>query len=283
MDTIDLHLHTSYSDGDCMVKEVVAEVIRRKLAGFSITDHNGVWGLQEARILATKANLRFVDGIELSARVRGMDVHVLGYSEGFDADLLHKELLPTQQGYMERAYEMIKKCQEAGYEKVSWEAVLQRRANEEYPMFLSYDVRRELMEVYGLDHSEARSLTTIGGTCHVPYGAWALTPIGAMELIHKANGVSVLAHPGTIAFEQSQHELEELLGDCVAAGLRGVEGYHPFHQPEFVSWVESYATQHNLIVTGGSDWHGHDHFIENDRQFGSVGISSDAVDRLLQV
>lgn len=280
MGVVDLHLHTTYSDGDFGVPSLVDEVVRRGLSGFSVTDHNGLWGCAEARKLAEKKGLLFIEGIELSTRVNEMDVHMLGFSRSFDAERFHVELKPTQEGYMQRTKEMADKCQRSGFDRVSWEAIKARRSHEEYPMYMSYDVRRELMEKHGLDHSQARELTTIGGKCHVPYGDWAMTPVDSIDLIHRVGGKAVLAHPGTIVFEQSQSVLEKTLSELVESGLDGIEVYHPFHDDELAEFLLHFCSTHDLIVTGGSDWHGPDHFKENDRQFGTIGVPIDAIDQL---
>lgn len=277
----DLHLHSTASDGDFAPADVVREAAKRGLGGVSLTDHNGVWGLEEAAAAAQELELEFVEGIEVTARFNDADVHVLGYSRRFNREVLEEGLVGTRSGYEERTRKMVELCQAAGYDKVDWEAVQARRAHLKNPSFVSFDVVIELMEKYDLLFPAARLMTVKGGVCHVPYGDWALTPEAAVELLHKASGAAVLAHPGIIAHEGSQDILVEILGQLMAAGLNGIEVYHPFHDEEFIAWLQSYLAQHSLAFTGGSDWHGPHHFEDNEARFGSIGVEADDVALLL--
>ncbi len=270
----DLHLHSSASDGDYAPSEVVAEAARRGLRGVSLTDHNGLWGVDEAANAAASLGITFVEGIEITARYEGLDVHVLGYSKAFARDVLTGGLAETRDGYKQRLMDMTELCQAAGYEKVSWESIEGRRAHLENPAHVSFDLAIELMEQYGLSLEEARKLSVIGGKCHVPYGDWAMSPAAAIDLIHQADGIASLAHPGTIEREGDHETLEKLIAEGVAAGLDGIEIFHPFHSEEFTTWLESIREDKGLIATGGSDWHGQDHFKQNDARFGEIGVST---------
>lgn len=278
----DLHLHSNYSDGDVAVEDIVAEAARRGLTGLSITDHNGVWGLAEGAAAAARYGLGWLEGIEISARIADVDVHVLGYSRAFRRERLAEGLAETRRGYEARMQAMIAKCHTAGFNRISWEGICSRRSKMKDPVYLSYDLRRALQGEYGLSFSEVRTLTTRGGACHVPYGAWALSPAEAVALIHGAGGVASLAHARTVIQDGSQSLLEQLLKELLAAGVDGIEIYHPFHTPALVKELQDYCVRHTLLVTGGSDWHGPEQFADSHAQFGSIGISSAELEKLLE-
>lgn len=277
----DLHLHSTYSDGDETVADLVAAVAKVGLAGFSLTDHNGIWGVAEAGRLATAARLACIQGIEVSARSQEVDIHVLGYARAFDGVTLHQKLANTRAGYAERMRKMVSLCQAAGYTNITWEEVTQQRATQEHPVYVSHDLRRLLREKYQLSFEEVRRLTTRGGVCHVPYGDWALSGPQAIELIHQAGGVAVLAHPGTTVADVDQAKLEQIVSELSEAGLDGLEIYHPFHTEELAAWLAEYAHAHSLLVTGGSDWHGASQFPESHAQFGAIGATAAEFEALL--
>ncbi len=270
----DLHLHSSASDGDLPAAEVVHEAARRGLTGISVTDHNGLWGADEAARAAKELGIECIEGIEITARYHETDVHILGYARKFMREVLTKGLAATRAGYEQRIQEMVRRCQAGGYEKVSWEHIQARRADFDNPCFVSFDVARELIDEYSLDPETARKLTVSGGACHVPYGDWALSPSAAVELVHLAGGKASLAHPGTIEHESSQEILLTVLQELMAAGLDALEAVHPFHDDEYQNWLRQLSEEHHLAITGGSDWHGPSRLFENDAVFGKIGVSA---------
>lgn len=270
----DLHLHSTASDGDLAPGEVIRESWRRGLSGASLCDHNGLWGIDEARAEAQKLGLTFWEGIEVTATFRNADVHILGYSHAFDRGLLERVLAATRAGYEERIREMVELCHTTGYTRVSWPDIAARRSRFTNPCHVSFDVARELAEKYGLDLETARKMTVGGGVCHVPYGDWALDPVSAIKSIHQAGGVASLAHPGTIEREGSRELLLQLLRELTAAGLEAIETVHPFHDESYQHYLMGLAHEFALRITGGSDWHGPDHLPMNDAAFGKVGVSA---------
>lgn len=269
----DGHVHSTASDGDLSPADVAFEAARRGLTGFSLTDHNGLWGVDEAAAAAHELGLTFLEGIEVTAKFETADVHVLGYSRGFDRPELEAGLATTRRGYEERIQAMVRRCQAAGYERVFWERIQQRRSRLREPCYVSFDVARELIKNYALAPEAARRLTVSGGACHVPYGDWALSPAAAVDLIHQAGGVASLAHPGTIEREGSRNLLLQVLRTLTAVELDGLEVVHPFHGSEYQAWLTGIAQQAGLTITGGSDWHGPSHLPANDAAFGKLGVS----------
>ena len=271
---IDLHTHSTASDGEKTPAEVVKEASRRGLQGISLTDHNGIWGVSEAARTADSLGLEFIEGLEITAQFEGTDVHILGYSRNFRREILEAGLADTRAGYEQRLKEMTQKCQAAGYDNVSWEDIAARRAGWKNPAHVSFDLAAELRDKYGLDLEAARQLTVTGGACHVPYGSWALAPAAAVALVHNAAGVASLAHPGTIEFEGGREKLDALLDYLIKAGLDGIEVWHPFHAEEYSARLLKISEARGLTATGGSDWHGPNHLPKNNAAFGAFGVSA---------
>lgn len=269
---LDLHLHSTASDGDLAPEQVVQEAAARGLAGISLTDHNGLWGLDEAAGAAGELGLEFLEGIEITARYQTVDVHVLGYARKFAREILEEGLSTTRAGYAARIQAMLALCQTKGYEKVSWADVTARRAGLHNPCFVSFDVARELIDKYSLDPEAARKLTVSGGACYVPYGDWALSPAAAVNLIHRAGGKASLAHPGTIEHESRRETLLAVVRETCLAGLDALEAVHPFHTRDYQDWLMGTAKKNGLQITGGSDWHGPSRLFRNNAAFGKIGV-----------
>lgn len=267
----DLHMHSTFSDGDLAPLQLINEAWRRGVAGLSLTDHNGLWGVAAAREYASRLQLPFVEGIEITALHHTTDVHILGYSTAFQAAALTAGLAQTRAGYAQRIQEMVARCKAAGYDKINFDAIAAARVQQPDPSYISYDVAKQLVSVEGLSRDEARRVTVKGGTCYVPYGSWAASPAAVVFMLHQANAIAVLAHPGTIVHEEGETTLHELLQELVAHGLDGLEVYHPFHSPQLTTQLEEFAHEQHLLVTGGSDWHGPGRF--HDQDFGKVGLS----------
>lgn len=248
----------------------MAEAAGRGLAGVSLTDHNGLWGLEEAQTAAAEHDLVFVSGIEVTALYGAADVHILGYSRNFAAKTLRAGLATTRAGYRTRVEEMVERCHAAGYPQVSFADIVADRAKQADPCYVSYDVARKLTEHGGLTLEQARQLTVRGGACYVPYSSWTLSPAAVVALLHEAHGIAVLAHPGTVAYETGQDTLDELIDGLVEAGLDGIEVHHPFHDRALVAVLLERIRRDNLLVTGGSDWHGPGRFHKG--YFGRSGI-----------
>ena len=276
----DLHLHSTYSDGTCDVAELLERAAQAGVVGLSLTDHDGLWGLAEAATIAAQRGLRWLEGIEVSAVEEPARVHVLGYSRGFDRAIIEAGLAETRQAHYDRLVALVAACHQAGYGNVSLEAIEATRATQLRPGFVTYDVEQELIRAHQLTPNEAHRLTTPGGTCYVEYDhRRALTPLAAIDLIHQAGGVAVLAHPGIIAHEGSEQQMLSLISQ-LAEKLDGLEVNHPFHSRKLTGQLAALAGERELVVTGGSDWHGEGRY--DDTALGQTGISKRQWEQLLE-
>lgn len=245
MDFVDLHLHSTASDGTVRPSGVVEEADEAGLAGVSLTDHDTADGLEEAAREADRRGLRFLPGAEISANEPGRSVHVLAY--GFDPgdpDLL-EFFAAYRQDRIRRAREIVERLNRLGIE-LSYEAV-ERQAGEAAPT--RAHVSRAL--VSGGHVPDER---TVFGK-YLSRGKPAFVekrptpPAEVFDLVHAAGGVTVLAHPGrTHGPSEVRRWVEE--------GLDGVEVLHPRNDPPVRRRLDRLAEELGLLRGGGSDWHG---------------------------
>jgi predicted metal-dependent phosphoesterase TrpH len=247
MDGVDLHTHSTASDGTVPPAEVVRRAASLGLAGVSLTDHDTVDGLEEAAAEADRLGLRFLVGAELSANEPDRSVHVLAY--GFDpGDPGLTEFFRTYREDRERrAREIVRRFNEL-------DVPLEYRAVEEETaggVPTRAHVARALVRE-GLVPDERtvfRRYLARGGPAFVEKRP--TPPAEVFEKVHRGGGVAVLAHPG---WSHEPEDIRRWIGD----GLDGVEVRHPRNHPKVRERLTSMATEHDLLVTGGSDWHGPD-------------------------
>jgi predicted metal-dependent phosphoesterase TrpH len=243
---IDLHLHTTYSDGRWSPSQVVAEAAARGLEAISITDHDVVAGLGEARQAAEAGGLQFVDGVELTADWDGRVCHILGYGIEPGHDGLGAALARGQTQMQAHVREVLAEIRALGFEMS--EADLERY-NTRYATGTSL-VLAMLEQGIVRRSPEARRLLSLASREPRAYTAQA-----AIELIHAAGGLAALAHPARLRRQAPLVESEELR-PLVEWGLDGLEVWHVL-QPEPVrQHYLAICDALDLLPVGGSDCHG---------------------------
>ena len=242
---VDLHLHSRYSDGTYAPEEVAAQARRYELAAIALTDHDSVEGCADAERACRALGVEFVVGIELTAEQEGNELHILGY--GFDPQnaRLLMEIARFQEVRQNRIREMVERLNRIKV-PLAVDAVF-ALANCRAPG--RPHVARALVAAglcRNLDEAFERFLKK-----HRP--AWVpkfkMSGEKALELIHQAGGVAVLAHPGL-------NHTDEVISGMVAAGLDGIECFHTKHSTTTAEYYLQLADRFNLLVTGGSDCHG---------------------------
>lgn len=241
----DLHMHTMHSDGEHSARELVRMATSASLVAISLTDHDTLAGWNELVAAADGTDLELVCGVELSGMHRGRDAHVLGYF----VDPGKRELKAALEGFAEqrarRADEMVRKLNAVG--------VPLTRAHVEAAAGTSVVGRPHVADALvsaGLtkNYQEAfRRYIGVGRPGYVPKSRFSA--VEAIELIHMAGGLAVLAHPnGT--FDESDVE------SLAAKGLDGVEVHHPRHSADDTRRFSEVAERLGLLRSGGSDFHG---------------------------
>jgi predicted metal-dependent phosphoesterase TrpH len=252
MPGIDLHTHSSCSDGTLPPAEVIRLAAGIGLEVVALTDHDTTEGLAEAEAAGAELGVEVVPGIELSAEHEGRSVHVLAYWPDPAEPELRAELERLRDERLGRAAGMIDKLRELGIE-VSLERV--REIAGGGPIVRPH-IAQALVEV-GAVASEQEAFDRYiadGGPAYVE--KHALHPVDAVGLILRAGGVCVLAHPGLFDDRSGTGVPEEVIEAMAAAGMQGLEVDHPEHEPEDRERYRLLASRLGLVPTGGSDFHG---------------------------
>lgn len=241
---VDLHVHTTASDGTWRPAKVVREALELGLEAVGIADHDTVEGLAEAMEEGRRLSLEIVPGVEINTEDRGKEIHLLGYY--VEPTPQFTGLLQNlRQARFDRMVEMVDKLRGLGME-VSRERILEI-AGDAAPG--RPHAARALVEkgyVQSVREAFERYLD-IGRPAYVE--RFRLTPARAVEAILAAGGVPVLAHPGLIGDDLYIPALAE-------KGLKGLEVYHPAHDRSTSLHYLKMARRYGLLATGGSDCHG---------------------------
>lgn len=242
---IDLHLHSTASDGLLDPAATVRAVRAAQIGAFSITDHDSVEGLDAARREAKATGLTFVPGVELSAYWGRVEFHVLGYFIDPDNPSLRAFLRRARDARHVRLHAMLSRLHAMGM-RVPAADVLARadHGNVGRP-----HVARALVDAGFVAHADEAFNRYLGADkpAYVPRPDVAVRD--AIAAIRGAGGVASLAHPGL-------HHRDEALADLVSAGLTAIEVYHPKHGFGQCRRYRRLARRLGLLITGGSDFHG---------------------------
>lgn len=265
MTRADLHSHSSASDGTLSPAAVVARAATRGLTVLALTDHDSTDGLAEAHVAASEHGITLVPGIEVNARWDGREVHVLGYFIDETSDALQRALDAIRRERDDRIPMMVERLREIDVH-VSVDDV---RA-----MALGRSVGRPHVAEALVRAGYASSVDDAFGR-YLARGRPAyieghhVSPKEAIELIRAAGGVPVLAHPALL-------DRDADLGALVDDGLAGIEAIYPLHDEGRTQTYIELCERYDLVITGGSDFHGPDRRAE----IATVFAPEDAVEQL---
>lgn len=268
---IDLHLHTTASDGRLDPVDLVARTHDAGVRILSVTDHDTMSGVPAAAEAASKLGVEFLPGVEITAVLERRDVHLLGYFLDPSPPALESFLRSQRDDRLTRARGMSEKLEQLGVpieiDPIVKSAVAEGRS-----------VTRPLLARALVDAGHARSQREAfdrwigdGGAAYIP--RTGSSPADVVRLISKAGGVCSIAHPGLL-------NRDHLVPSLAKAGLAAIEVYHPEHDHSAQTHYRRLAAQHDLAVSGGSDFHGDDH--RRASSLGSVGVPREAFIPLLQ-
>ena len=245
---IDLHTHTTASDGTCSPDELVALAAGAGISVLGVADHDTMDAVSAVSAAARKRGIEFIPGIEVTAVANGKDVHVLGYfADSDDRDLLAL-LAATRKSRLERAQRIGDLLAQAGV-PIDVQALLNSaRANDGKALARPQIARALVAAGHVTSVSEAFD-RYLGESCPAYVPHTGASPAEVVKVVTRARGVTSLAHPGTL-------NRDELIPAMVEAGLTAIEVYHSAHTPEQVQHYLRMANDLGLAVTGGSDFHG---------------------------
>ena len=250
MKYIDLHVHSNCSDGTYTPSQLVDHARQKGLAAFALTDHDTIAGLPEAADAARRADVELISGIEFSTEYLGRDVHIVGLDFDFKDQEFQTELFRFQDSRNIRNRKMIQRMQEEGID-ITWEAMEERFGAAVWTR--AHFARYLTDQGYVPEMKDAFSLYLADDApCFVPREK--VTPVQAVRLIHRFNGIPVLAHP--MLYHLSGEELQILITELKQAGLIGIEALYSTYTQEEEDLVRRLAAANGLLISGGSDFHG---------------------------
>lgn len=250
---VDLHIHTTYSDGVFSPEKIVDTAIDAGLDAIAITDHDNVLAypiaLNYAKKIADSGGkaLEILPGVEINTIYKDIEIHILGYFMNRDDSDFQAMLKSQQKARIEQTEQIL------------------HLLNKKEGIHVTFDKLKSLVAdggSIGRPHI-AKAITLAGGTTSVmeAYNKYinndsevyvqrkTISPHEAIEIIYDAGGIPVFAHPFDV------EDAENLIKEFMHYGLRGVEAYHRKHSPAMVEYYSSIAEKNGLIITGGSDFH----------------------------
>ena len=262
----DLHLHTRFSDGTFTPEELVWHAQKHGLACIALTDHDTVEGCDRAAAAGAKAGVEFIPGTELTAELGDTEVHIIGYFLDTQNQLLLEKIAKFQAVRQNRIHEMVAALNLIGI-PLRAESVfaLANCKSPGRPHVARAMVKEKL--IGNLDEAFERYLKK-GRPAWVP--KTKMSALEAVELIHQADGLAVMAQPGL-------NHNDGIIPELVEAGLDGIECFHTKHSTTMVERYLEFAEKHHLLVTGGSDCHG---FSKKAPLIGTVRLPYEHVERL---
>lgn len=251
MGYVDLHLHTTASDGVMSPSEIVRYAKSKGLQAIAITDHDTIEGLEEGLIESKRIGFEVIPGIEISAEHSPGSMHLLGYLFDIHHPLLKERLAHIQKARAERNPKIVEKLNRMGI-KVSYEDVVEVSGGGQVgrPHFAQVLLNKGYVRSF--QEAFDRFLKK-GAPAYVEKFRFRATE--ALHFMKEAGGVVVLAHPKTLGLN-GYSEVESLLLQLVKDGLKGLEVYYPEHSALEVSQYKALAERCDLVITGGTDFHG---------------------------
>lgn len=248
--SIDLHTHSTRSDGSFTPSDLVDEAIKQKLSAFALTDHDTTAGLNEAINYANDKEVRIIPGIELSTSYGSVDIHIVGIFIDRTSEKLQTYLTDIIQARTDRNIAMCKKFEEhkifftlEDLERENPDSVITRAHIAKYLFEHGYTKSvREAFDRYVGDHA----------SCFIPREH--ISSAEGVKIILEAGGLPILAHP--VLYPLSSSNLEKLVKELAEAGLVGIETTYSTYSMGDTSKMKALAKKYNLLESGGSDFHG---------------------------
>ncbi|MBY0405899.1 MAG: PHP domain-containing protein [Cyanobacteria bacterium] len=245
---IDLHMHTIYSDGASLPNELVQGAITHGLEAIAVTDHDTTESLSFVMEAAAGTSLEIIPGIEINTHWKGKEVHVLGYYIDPESRDIQGVIKKHRDARLQQLKQMVDSIRKKTKIAITFDEVL-AHANSEGSLGRPH-VAQTLLEKGGVSSIGDAFKHYLGPSCSTYVERETVTPHEAAEAIYESGGIAVIAHPGDMVF------IEDLVKEMMNYGLRGLEAYHRSHSPALIEFHCSLAEKYNLIVTGGTDFHG---------------------------
>lgn len=261
---VDLHAHSTASDGSRLPADVVREAKRAGLAAIALTDHDTIDGIADAVAMGREIGVRVVPGVELSAVEGDVETHILGLHLS-DTREMESRLVALREMRRTRAERMVKRLNELGV-RIEFSSVLEQAAGG--AIGRPHVARAMIAEGWAVDFRDAFE-RYLGNGKPAYVGKDRLAIVDAIKLIHGAGGLAILAHPAHAA-------TRDRVAMFVEHGIDGVEVRHPSHSSEDMMRIMALVDHFSLVPSGGSDWHG---ATDGPRTLGTMRVPAEWLSR----
>lgn len=274
---VDLHVHSTGSDGTFTPSELVLEAKKAGLSAMALTDHDSVSGIDEAVEAGKAYGIEIIPGVELSTEYEEEEIHVVGLFIDKTNEELQEQLHTFRDNRDNRNLKMIERLREEGYEITAQE--IYRRNPDSV-------IARPHIARYLVDTGQVKDMQTvfdklIGDGCICYVDRFKITPMRAVELIHAAGGIAILAHP--CLYHISRKILIEMLEKMIVAGLDGIEAVYSCNKGSDEKDYRELAEKYGLLVSGGSDFHGTNKpYIHLGTGKGNLSVSYELLEKMKQ-
>ena len=253
---IDMHTHTNYSDGDLSPQELIRLAIDKRIGTLAITDHDTIEGIKKVNRnenIIVDSGIEIINGIELSAKANKGRMHILGYGIDLNNKALNKKMIDLKDNSINSVLSIMEQIKR------------------DYGIRFSYEDIKELVNAnHNLGRPDLAKLCIKYGYAATVQDAFDKYLIDAynktrqtgkglqyqecLQLIANSGGIPVLAHPKSL--ELSEKDFIIILKDMISCGLKGIEVYHSSHTKEEMKYYLEIANKYDLLISGGSDYHG---------------------------
>lgn len=262
---VDLHIHTTCSDGLRTPAETVKEALAKKMRAIAITDHDITTGIDLAISAAKGTELEIIPGVEINSVLDNEEIHILGYYINSESNSLQSELECIRKARQIRAENIIQKLQSLNY-NISIEEVMDLSGNG--AIGRPHIARTLVRKGYYMNTGEVFEKLLSQG-CKAYVERYKISPFRAIEIIRDAGGIPVVAHPGIYKKEINWRQI-------VDHGLMGIEVFHTKHDTKTIKELLEIANKFGLLITGGTDCHG----IGSSSLLGTIDIPYEIVLKL---
>lgn len=247
---IDLHSHSTASDGTYTPQEIIDLAIKNNVSALAITDHDTVDAIKEAKTYCAHKDIEFISGIEFSTTLESKEIHVVGLFIDEDSPALQEHLQRMQKDRLTRNTLMVQRLNELGYditleevENIAMGNIITRAHFAK--LLLQKKYFKEMSTIF-------EELLGCGQPGYVERDPF--TPYEAIDIIHKSGGLAILAHP--TLYNMAQPDLDCLVGHLKGAGLDGIEAYYSSYSLQDTQDMTALGKKYALLLSGGSDFHG---------------------------
>ena len=247
---IDLHTHSYYSDGLLSPKDIVRKAVNADCSFFSLTDHDTIEGLEEAKEYAESFKLIFINGVEISAQHNSQSIHIVGLGINPNEKLLLDGLRRNNQFRVERARKISEGLGKVGIQRAYENA---RNLSKTDYITRTHFAQMLIKENVCSNMSSVFKKYMTGKKPGSVKGEWALS-VEVIKWIHQAGGLAILAHP--LRYKMTLNKLKKLVKDLKFLGLDGIEIVNSFSSLEDIRVSKMIADENEILYSGGSDFHG---------------------------